>query len=341
MSADPPHAPEAGAPLGPLAVVTGGTGFVGSHVVDELLHCGFRVRCIVRRSSPRRWLEGKPIERVVASFDDAPALAGAVQGATWIVHAAGLTSARHPREFYEANVMGTERVLRAALTVGPGLRRFLAVSSQAAGGPSRDGSPVIEAQPARPVSPYGDSKHRAEELVLQMRDRLPVCCIRPPGVYGPRDEAFLKVFRAVKWRVRPVLRPGGRFSLVHAEDLARAIVLALEHDRAVGEVFYVSEPDVADYDTMGRAVVRALGNPAMRFEPPSWLLMAGALLGEGVSTVTGKPAFLSREKLREITAGDWICSSAKIRERLGWMPSIALDAGIAQTAEWYRAERWL
>ena len=325
----------------PLAVVTGGTGFVGSHVVDELLRRGARVRCIVRRSSPRRWLEGKGVEFVVAPLDDAAGLAAAVAGATWIVHAAGLTSARHPREFYEANVQGTERMLRAALTVGPGLRRFLAVSSQAAGGPSRDGSPVTEAQATRPVSPYGDSKLRGEELVLQMRDRLPVCCIRPPGVYGPRDEAFLKVFKTVKWRMRPVLRAGGRFSLVHAEDLARAVGLALEHDRAVGEVFYVSEPDVTDYDAFGRAVVRAMGNPAMRFEPPGWLLWGGALVGEAMAAVTGRPAFLSREKLREITAGDWICSSAKARERLGWAPTIALDAGIAQTAAWYRAEGWL
>lgn len=325
----------------PLAVVTGGTGFVGSHIVDELLGRGARVRCLVRRSSSLRWLEGKPVETVVAPFDDAAKLAAAVEGATWIVHAAGLVSARRPAEFHEANVVGTERMLRAAFTAGPTLKRFLFISSQAASGPSRDGMPVSEAHPPRPVSAYGESKLRAEELVLQMRDRLPVSVVRPPAVYGPRDESFLKLFAALKRHVQPVLRAGGRFSLVHAEDLARACCLTLEDDRAVGEIFFASEPDATDYETVGRLAKRGMGTWAFRFDPPGWLLTTGALAGEAVAALTGRPAFLSRAKLREITAGDWICSSGKIRSRLGWAPQVPLQAGIAATAAWYRDAGWI
>jgi nucleoside-diphosphate-sugar epimerase len=325
----------------PLAVVTGGSGFVGSHIVDELLRRGARVRCIVRRTSSTRWLDGKPLETVVAPLDDAPALAAAVAGAAWIVHAAGVTSARNPGEFYEANVGGTERMIRAALTVGPGLRRFLLISSQAAGGPSLDGMPVTEAHPPRPVSAYGESKLRAEELVLQMRDRLPVCSIRPPAVYGPRDEATRKMFVAVKRHLQPVLRAGGKFSLVHAEDLARACCAALEDDRALGEIFFVAEPDVCDYETMGLQAKRALGTWAVRIEPPGWLLSAVALAGEALGALTDRPPFLSRAKLREITSGDWIGTSAKVRARLGWVPQWPLEAGFAQTAAWYREARWL
>lgn len=325
----------------PLAVVTGATGFVGSHIVDELLRRGARVRCIVRRTSSMRWLEGKPIETVVASLDDTAKLAAAVEGADWIVHAAGLTSARRPSEFHEANVVGTERMIRAALTAGSTLRRFLFISSQAASGPSRDGMAVTEAHPPRPVSAYGESKLRAEELVFQMRGRLPVCSIRPPGVYGPRDESFLKVFVALKRHVQPVLRAGGKFSLVHAEDLARACCLALEDDRAIGEIFFVCEPDATDYETMGRLAKRAMGTWAVRFEPPGWLLTVGALAGEAVAALTARPAFLSRQKIREITAGDWICTSGKIRSRLGWTPQIPLEAGLAGTAAWYREAGWV
>ncbi|HEY6572035.1 MAG TPA: NAD(P)-dependent oxidoreductase, partial [Candidatus Eisenbacteria bacterium] len=292
---EPPRPPASDAPL---AVVTGASGFVGSHIADELLRRGARVRCILRRSSSRRWLEGKPLEIVVAPLEDAAALAEAVSGAAWIVHAAGLTSARSAAEFHEANVAGTERMLRAALTVGPGLRRFLLISSQAAAGPSLDGMPVSEAHPPRPVSAYGDSKLRSEELVLQMRSRLPVCSIRPPAVYGPRDEATLKLFVAVKRHLQPVLHRGGKFSLVHVEDLARACGLALEDDRAAGEIFFVAEPDATDYDQMGKVAKRALGTWAVRFEPPSWLLSAGALAGEAIGALTNRPPFLSRQKLR-------------------------------------------
>jgi nucleoside-diphosphate-sugar epimerase len=322
-------------------VVTGATGFVGSHVVDELLRRGARVRCIVRRTSSLRWLEGKPIETVVAPLEDASKLATAVEGAAWIVHAAGLTSARRPSDFHEGNVVGTERMLRAALTAESTLRRFLFISSQAASGPSLDGMPVTEAHPPRPVSAYGESKLRAEELVFQMRSRLPVCAIRPPAVYGPRDEAIFKVFMALKWHVQPVLRAGGKFSLVHAEDLARACCLVLEDDRALGEIFFVGEPDATDYETVGRLARRAMGTWAVRFEPPGWLLTTGALMGEAMAAITGRPAFLSRQKLREITAGDWICSSRKIRTRLDWAPAIPLAEGLAGTAAWYREAGWI
>ena len=337
-ASEPPRSP---APDAPLAVVTGASGFVGSHIVDQLLGRGARVRCIVRRTSSRRWLEGKPVEIVVTPLEDSAALATAVAGATWIVHAAGLTSARNAAEFHEANVGGTEQMLRAALSVGSPLRRFLLISSLAAAGPSRDGMPVTEAHPPRPVSAYGESKLRAEELVLQIRHRLSVCSIRPPAVYGPRDEATFKIFAAVKRHVQPVLHRGGKFSIVHAEDLARACCLALEDDRASGEVFFVSEPEVTDYDRMGNAAKLALGTWAVRFEPPAWLLALGALGGEAIGAMTNRPPLLSRQKLREIQAGDWICSSAKIRSHLGWAPEMPLAAGFRQTAAWYREAGWL
>lgn len=325
----------------PLAIVTGASGFVGSHVADELLRRGARVRCLLRASSSRRWLDGKPVELVFVPLEDTAALAAAVEGATWIVHAAGLTSARNAAEFHAVNVGGTEHMLRAALEAGPGFRRFLYVSSLAAAGPSRDGMPVTEAHAPRPVSAYGESKLRGEELVLQLRDRLPVCSIRPPAVYGPRDEATLKIFRALRWHVRPELRARGRFSMVYVEDLARAIALALEDDRAVGETFFASEPDVCDYERLGLEAQEAMGTWAVPIRPPGWLLVAGAVAGEAWGAITRTPPFLSRAKLREIGAGDWICSSAKIRSRLGWEPGVPMEEGLKRSVAWYREAGWL
>ncbi|HKQ19215.1 MAG TPA: NAD-dependent epimerase/dehydratase family protein [Candidatus Eisenbacteria bacterium] len=325
---------------GGLAVVTGASGFVGSHVVDELLRSGARVRCILRDTSPRRWLAGKPVEIVTAPLVDHARLAAAVAGADWIVHSAGITSARGPAEYHEANVKGTERMLRATMTVN-GLKRFVLISSQAAAGPSADGKPVTETTLPQPVSVYGMSKLRSEELTMLMREGLPVVAIRPPAVYGPRDEAILKVFIAVKRHIQPVLRGGGRFSLVHAEDLARAVCLALTHERAPGEVFFVAEPDTTDYDQMGGLVKEALGTWAVRLQVPGFALIGGALIGEAIGALLGKPPFLSREKLREIGSGDWICDSAKIRTRLGWTPRIPLRDGILATAKWYREAGWV
>ncbi|HEX7078394.1 MAG TPA: NAD-dependent epimerase/dehydratase family protein [Candidatus Eisenbacteria bacterium] len=329
------------APSAPLAVVTGASGFVGSHIVDELIRRGARVRCLVRERSPRRWLEGKPVEIVVAPLTDPKRTAAALDGADWIVHAAGRTSASTAKEFHEANVKGTETILRAAVEACPRLRRFLLVSSQAASGPSPDGRPVAENQLPQPVSSYGESKLRAEKLTMLLRDRLPVVAVRPPGVYGPRDTAFYRAFVAVKRHVLPVLRTGGRFSIIHAQDLAVASWLLLTDDRAVGEIFFASAPDVTDYEEFGAFLKEAMGTWAVRFTPPGFALAAGALLAEVVSGITGRPPYLSREKLREISAGDWICTSAKLRSRLGWEPAIPLREGVRATAAWYRESGWL
>lgn len=325
-----------------LAVVTGGSGFVGSHIVDHLLARGARVRCLVRASSPTRWLDGKPVEIVRVAFDRVEPIAEALQGAAWIVHAAGQTRARSEREFHEANVSVTERVLRAATSNGGGIERFVLVSSQAAAGPAdASGRPVTEGERPDPVSPYGVSKLRAEELTLLLKDRLPVVVIRPPAVYGPRDSAIYRLFVAVKRHLIPVLRNRGRFTIVYVEDVARAVTLALTHPRAPGQVYFVGEPDVTDYGELGNAVRSAVGTWAMTVSPPGFLLRAGALASEAIGALTGRPALLSLEKLREITAGDWVCSSAKIRTQLGWDPEVSLEEGVRRTAAWYREAGWL
>ncbi len=323
----------------PLAVVTGASGFVGSHIVDALLERGARVRAVVRGTSSRRWLTGKPVEFADSSLDDAAGLRRAVEGADWVIHVAGLIRARNAAEFHECNVAGTARLLAAARDAS--VRRFAFVSSQAAAGPSRDGRPVSEEQPPHPVSTYGETKRLAEELVLRERDRMAVTVIRPPAVYGPRDTAILKVFTLAKRHLQPVLRSGGVFSMIHVEDLASAVVAVLSREEAAGEIFFAAEPDRTDYDELGALVREALGTWTVRVAVPRWALMGIALGAEGFARVMGAAPLLTREKLREISAGDWVCSSAKIRDRLGWSPRVPLAAGIKSTADWYRAAGWL
>jgi len=327
---------------GPLAVVTGASGFVGSHIVDELLRNNARVRCILRPKSSTRWLDAKSIEIVRLEEMDLDGLSRAVAGATWVVHAAGITQAKSPKEFHEINVGGTERMLRAAMALNGTLQRFLYISSQAAGGPAAERRPVLEGDRPDPASTYGVSKLRGEELTMLLKNRMPVVSIRPPAVYGPRDKAFLRLYRMLKGHVMPVLRANERFTLVYAEDLARAVYLALTHPRAAGEVYFVGEPESTDSVEMGECIRRSLGSPwALTVRPPGFLLQAGALVAELVGLATGQPPLLSREKLREITAGDWLCSSAKIRSQLGWTPQVELEEGIARTTSWYREAGWI
>ena len=324
-----------------LALVTGASGFVGSHIIDDLVRRGVRVRCLLRSTSSRRWLEGKPVEYAEGDVRGTAGLDEAVRGADWIVHAAGLTHARTAAEFHDANARGTENILAAALRADPAPRRFVYISSQAAAGPSGDGAPLTEDRPPRPVSPYGQSKLNGETLVMAAADRVPVVSIRSPTVYGPREQALYKYFRSVKQHVRPIPGRARRFSVVYATDHARAVWAALTQDRAVGETYFVGGPDVTDYDEMGTAIVRAMGTWAIRLTVPLIALQTGALVGEVAGVLTRRAPFFSREKLREITSGEWIVSSAKIREHLGWAPEVSLEEGVRLTAAWYREAGWV
>jgi nucleoside-diphosphate-sugar epimerase len=325
----------------PLALVTGASGFVGSHVVDALLRRGARVRCLLRATSSRRWLAGKELEFVEGDVCAPETLDAAVQGVDWIVHAAGLTHARNAAEFHRANVDGTENILAAALRSDPKPRRFLYISSQAAAGPSLDDGPVTEDLEPRPVSAYGNTKLAGEMLVMRAADRLPVVTIRPPTVYGPRETSLLKYFRAVKSHLRPELGGPREFSVVHAEDHARAAYECLTQEAAVGQIFFVAGPDYTSFQEMGDLIQRAMGTWAVRVPVPSPALQAVALVGEMLGAITGRSPFFSREKFREITAGPWTVSSRKIQRTLGWAPEVSLEQGVLNTAQWYREAGWV
>ena len=325
----------------PLALVTGASGFVGSHIVDELLGRGARVRCLLRATSSRRWLNMKPVEFVEGDVGARETLDAAVQGVDWIVHAAGLTHARNAAEYQRANALGTENLLEAALKARPAPGRFLYISSQAAAGPSHDDGPVTEDLPPHPVSTYGVSKLAGETAVMRLADRLPVVTVRPPTVYGPRETSLLKYFRAVKFHLRPELGGPREFSVVHAEDHARAVFECLTQEAAVGQIFFVAGPDLTSFQEMGDLIQRAMGTWAVRVPVPSPVLQAGALVGEMLGAITGRSPFFSREKLREITAGPWTVSSRKIQRTLGWAPAVPLEQGILTTAGWYREAGWV
>src|SRR2546428_7422572 len=131
-----------------------------------------------------------------------------------------------------------------------------------------------------PVSAYGLSKLGGETLVMRAADRLPVVTIRPPTVYGPREKALLKYFRAVKHHLRPTLGVARPFSVVYAVDHARAVWAVLNESSAVGQIYFVAGPDATSYGEMGDAIVRAMETWAVRVPVPALALQAGALAGE-------------------------------------------------------------
>lgn len=324
-------------------VVTGGSGFLGSHIAEQLAQAGHTVVALVRRSSNRKFLSTLPgVELAEGSVEDRDAVFRAVEGADAVVHSAGLVKARSEDEFHTTNVLGTRYLLEAARERAPGLRRFVHVSSLEASGPSRDGQPVSPDQEA-PVTAYGRSKLLAEKECLKVKGSLPVTILRPAAIYGPRDVEILEAFRAVKRRQYPVIGDGSmRGCYVFGPDCARACVQAIEADVPSGATYFVDDGVPRTMrEAMGELLPAALGRqPLVRFGVPLGVLSLASYGVEAYGKARGKAVMLTRDKVAMLK-NHWVSSSDRTKSDLGWEPEMSLPDGFRHTAEWYAREGWL
>ena len=324
------------------ALVTGATGFVGSHLVERLIGEGRQVVCLTRATSDPVWLDGLDVERRVAELDQIDALRRAVRGVDYVFHTAGLTRARSPREYLAVNAEGTHHLLQAVLAEGLSLRRFVYVSSLAAVGPAPSSKPPDEAAEPHPIDGYGASKLAGERAVLAHADRLPVTIVRPPAVYGPRDKNFLPLFRsAVRLGRVPVIgEPSKQAAFVYVTDLAEGIRLAAEASEGIGRTYFIAGGNHAMSQVV-EAVCSALGMPARRLTVPSLLARLAGEIGQLRWAITGRPTIISRRKVRDMLQPRWTCSWARARRELGYRETVSLEEGMRRTVEWYIQQGWL
>ncbi len=324
-----------------VALVTGATGFAGSHMMDCLLAAGCRVRVLVRPTSDRRWIPAERVEQVTADVRDPGSLERLTAGVAWVFHFGGLTRARAAREFYRVNTEGTQALARAFERTGRADGLFLFCSSLAASGPAPAADqPRREDDPPAPITAYGQSKLAAERwLEEHLAPRCRVVCVRPPTVYGPRDEAVLILFRWARRGWLPQTAPrGSRLSIIHGEDLAAAC-LALAEGGAAG-TFHVSDGEIRRWDDVGAAAGRTLGRRVRTVRIPSWAVRAaGAAVELGGRLSGGVPVF-NRDKACDLVQPYWICDPARARAA-GVRPRYGLEEGIAQTIRWYQSAGWL
>ena len=339
---DFPPQPERPRLKGACCVVTGSNGFVGSHVVDELVRCGARVRALVRKSSNLRWLEGTAAEVVYGELRSPESLPQVLDGADFVFHVAGVVKARSRETYFQVNAGGTHSLLEACCACGASPRVVL-VSSLAAGGPSGRGPAVTEDMPPAPISFYGESKVEAEKIAAGYFDRLPVAIVRPPVIYGPREtDVFQFIKAAVRWHFAPIAgKSDTPLSVIHIADVVRGLLDAALSDRAAGSICYISGPQPVTWESVADAIQEVLGRRVRRLCIPMPVVRASALLSEAVSAVRRKPALFNREKVREILADGWVCSTGKARREIGFDPQVDIIAGMRNAIEWYRAHRWL
>ncbi|HEX2219605.1 MAG TPA: NAD-dependent epimerase/dehydratase family protein [Gemmatimonadales bacterium] len=320
------------------ALVTGATGFVGSHLAEALHRRGDEITALVRSRGRAAALERLGVRVVVGDLDDTASLARAAEGQDVVFHVAGLVAARDEGDFMRCNRAGTAGLVAAATRAN--VSRFVYVSSMAAGGPAEPGRPLTGAEPARPVTAYGRSK-LAGEAVVSAAD-IPWVIVRPPTVYGPRDKEVLKVFRMARLGVAPVFGDGSQqLSAVHGADLAAALLAVGTATAAPGHIYYACHPEIVTSAGFVRAVGSAMGRHVTLVPIPPGL--GRALLGatELSARLTGRVTILTRDKANEFFQAAWIGDPGPLTRDSGWQPAHDLASGLADTFQWYRSAGWL
>jgi nucleoside-diphosphate-sugar epimerase len=332
--------------------VTGGGGFVGSHVVELLLERGHEVHCLVTPGKAHPFLEGSRARlyegslqdaRCQAPYPDTRCLAPFLEGCDAIVHVAGLTRARSEAEFMAVNAGGAVALVEAALAVRGGPRHIVAMSSLAAVGPTAEGRCADEGDELRPLTPYGRSKAAMERALgaYDSSGRFHCTFIRAPGVYGPRDRDFLQYFRLVKRGLRLIAGRRNVMSLLYVETLAETIAAAVLNPAAYGQAFFVADSGEYDWDDFSSMVEAAMGRRTLRVRVPEPAVAAVAFFAERAKPFLRRPPLLDRSKILEIRQHRWVVSTDKARRLLGFEPSISTGDALAETARWYAERGWL
>ena len=336
-------------------LITGASGFIGLNLARHLVSAGHTVSCLVRRSSNASALKSRGCRLVFGDLTQTPAsqLAREIGPQDAVYHLAGRSRAAKVSDLMDTNVEGTRRLLDACLEL-KSAPVVLLVSSLAAMGCNRaenNERPFEEADPCRPISNYGHSKHASERLVRQYSDRLAISIVRPPIVLGPHNRAGFILFRTIQ-QTGCHFVPGWlrerKFSVIHVDDLIDAMIRIVAGGERVAAVengqgvYFASGDQSPSFRNLGLMVGRAMERQfTMVVRVPDVLIWTIASVNQALGRLTGKRFFLDRDKAREGMSGSWMCSHDKITQQLGYYPAADLPQRLTQTADWYREEGWL
>lgn len=331
-------------PAGTRVLVTGGTGLTGSYVLRELCRHPLDVHAIVRNPGKTKAFSDLPITWHTGQVYDEATVREAMQGTRVVLHIAA--AYREPgiadRQYHDVHVLSTQLLAQAALDQ-PGFQRFVHVSTVGVHG-HIEHPPADESAPFAPGDIYQRTKAEAETWLRAFaRDKgLSYAVIRPAGIYGPGDRRLLKVFKLAAKPVFPILGKGRcLYHLIHAEDLARAIITAGHHPEAAGNVFIAGDPEPVSLEWMGRIIADELGRKHLRVvRLPVAPFMAAAHVCEAVCKPLGIAPPLYPRRVAFFTK-DRAFDTTKLRSQLGFTYLHPTEQGLRETARWYRDQGWL
>jgi nucleoside-diphosphate-sugar epimerase len=320
--------------------VTGGTGFIGSHLIDHFLEDNTtEIYALVRDVNNLKWLKGLKIHLLEGDLWNIPSVPPDID---YVFHVAGSTKAYKIADYYTVNQQGTASLFQAleAQRIHP--KRVVYLSSLAASGPCSDGMAVKEDSPACPVSPYGRSKLEGEREALKFKESFPLVIARISVVFGPRDRGLIPYFKFIQKGILPSIGSEQKLaSLIYIKDLIRALELCIHKDLANGEILHFANPDPSSWEELGKIAAEVLQIKLINFKFPIPLAYLVSIGAEVVGKLRKDPSILNRQKLEELKQDGWVADTQKAREKLGFTPQYSLRDALEETIDWYKTNNWL
>ncbi len=294
--------------------LTGATGFIGSHIIENLVENGFQVRALTR--SPDKVTHSANVTWIIGTLDNKASLATLVEGADCVVHCAGQVRGKDLATFYRANVEGSLQLLTAC-EQSQTCKRYLFISSLAARHPN--------------LSWYADSKATAEKELMQQTKTVSLGIFRPTAVYGPRDSELKPVFTWLLRGILPQIGPSSaQLSFLHVYDFSAAIVQWIHANKSNLGPYELCDGLVGGYSWQSLQRIGRLQRhgPVRLIKIPLPLLRGIAALSTLISKLSGNEPMLTQSKIGELTHVDWSVSNRALTDDIGWIPNIQLDRAL-------------
>jgi len=319
------------------ALVTGATGFIGSHLVETLIGQNWNVTCLVRPKSQTGFLVNYPVKILRGSVDDENFLGDAVKDQDYIFHlAARIRSAR--REVYDrANFLFTRNLAQVCLEQNPDIKRFVFVSSIAAAGPSNPGEIQNENRASAPTSEYGRTKLKGEEAIRDLWDRMDATIIRPPNVYGPRQQETELLIKLMRKRIVPLLKSDEKnTTLVYVKDLIKGMLQAAQSTNANRNIYYLTDSATHSWKEVLLTIKKDILDNPVYIPLYENIIFVAAWLTDVLKSVRLIRSYFGRRAWQAMVKTPWLFSSEKAVKDFGFSPDYSLEEGIGETIEYYK-----
>lgn len=325
-------------------LVTGASGFVGSHLVEAAAKADYEVHAAVRKSSVITAIEPYVAKFVYPDFqnEDELRLLFDLEQYDYVIHAAALTKAKSETEIHAVNVDVTERLLNAAFQSKNSLSRFVFVSSLAAIGPvAYHDAEIRDDAQYNPVTLYGRSKQAAEEMIKSKFSDKPISVIRPTAVYGPREKDLFILFSTMNKGLDAYIgKAPQKLSFVYVKDLVKVLLSACTADQQGLTFFNITDGQAYSRYAISEIFKTTFTKKLIRLHVPYGVAVGVAKLSQWLYRNSTKTPVIYPERLGELTAQNWSCDISRATTILHYHPKYDLASGLKESLLWYKYNNW-